>query len=82
MIRMLWPPLVATAGVLPILASRHTASASAAVAHSGVGAIAVALLVVLVLVWLRYRDQLHASVARAMAGGDGAHRPSVPFPAA
>jgi hypothetical protein len=82
MIRMVWPPLVATAGILPILASRHTAAAGAAVAQSGVGAVAVAGLVVLVLVWLRYRDQMHASVSRAMAGADAARRPSVPFPAA
>ena len=58
-IRMVWPPLIATAGVAPILAGRRAESATDAVKQVGSVALAAILLLALVLYWVRYREELH-----------------------
>ena len=58
-IRVVWPPLIATAGVAPILAGRHAESANVAVRQVGSAAVAAIVLVALVLGWVRYREDLH-----------------------
>lgn len=77
--RSIWPPAVATAGVLPLLAA-HAAAAHAAAAHTAaahvvaltpLGAAGSYSLPVLVLagavgVWIRYRDPIHAWFKAAM----------------
>ena len=65
-LRTLWPPLVSTAGMLPVLAAR---SASGSLVQSAVSAgVPVLVLVAGVLVWVRYRDRLHNAFQHAMAG--------------
>ncbi len=58
-LRTVWPPLIATAGVAPILAGRHAESAAVAVKQVGAVALAAMLLLALVLYWVRYRQELH-----------------------
>ncbi|MGO9657901.1 MAG: hypothetical protein ACLP7F_06000 [Acidimicrobiales bacterium] len=65
-LRTLWPPLVSTAGMLPVLAARD---ASGSLVQSAVSAgVPVLVLVAGVLVWVRYRDRLHNAFQQAMAG--------------
>jgi hypothetical protein len=64
--RTLWPPLVSTAGMLPVLAARSTPGSRL---QSAVGAgVPVLVLVAGVLVWVRYRDRLHSAFQHAMGG--------------
>jgi hypothetical protein len=60
-VRMVWPPLIATLGFLPVLAGRHATSAAAAEAQVGSAAVAPAVLVALVITWVRYHDEIHLS---------------------
>jgi hypothetical protein len=67
--RTLWPPLVSTMGVLPVLAARGAGGAAAA---AGAG-IPVLVMVALVIAWARYHDPLHEAVKQAFsASGTGA----------
>ncbi len=70
-LRTLWPPLVSTVGVLPVLAVR--ASSTDPVAAAVANAVPVLVLVVIVLVWVRNRERLHAAfdmaLGRTAAGG-------------
>jgi hypothetical protein len=64
--RTLWPPLVSTAGMLPVLAARR---ASGSLVQSAVSAdVPVLVLVAGVLVWVRYRDRIHDAFQNAMGG--------------
>lgn len=65
MFRMLWPPVVATIGVVPILLARHASrlhGPGTVEARALTGATAlvpvVALLVIFVGVWVRYRENI------------------------
>ena len=58
-IRVVWPPLIATAGVAPILAGRHAESANVGIGQVGSAEVASIALVALVLSWVRYREDLH-----------------------
>ncbi len=66
-IRTVWPPLIATAGVAPILAGRHAESANAAVKQVGAAALAAILVLALVLYWVRYRQELHDYLKQLLA---------------
>ena len=63
-LRTLWPPLVSTVGVLPVLAVR--ASPTDPVAAAVANAVPVLVLVALVLVWVRHRERLHAAFDLAL----------------
>jgi hypothetical protein len=60
-VRLVWPPLIATLGFLPVLAGRHAASAAAAEAHVDSAEVAPVLLVAVVFTWVRYHDEIHLS---------------------
>ncbi len=66
-IRTVWPPLIATAGVAPILAGRHAESANVAVKQVGSAALAAILLPAVVVYWVRYRQELHEFVKQMLA---------------
>lgn len=57
-VRTLWPPLVSTVGILPVLGAR--ASPSHPLATAVPAGVAVLVLVVGVLGWVRNRERLHA----------------------
>jgi hypothetical protein len=63
---MLWPPLVATVGALPLLMGRHPHAGQAPAALVAALEPLVLILLVLVVVWLRYRDPIHAWFRTAM----------------
>ncbi|MHB1497030.1 MAG: hypothetical protein ACYCXN_03865 [Acidimicrobiales bacterium] len=65
-IRTLWPPLVATAGMLPLLAARSTPALPASSAVSAT--IPVLLLVGGVAIWARHREAIHRAFKEAMGG--------------
>ncbi|HWG73227.1 MAG TPA: hypothetical protein VG184_04130 [Acidimicrobiales bacterium] len=65
-VRLVWPPILATVGVLPVLAARHP-PAGGPVAAVGSVAVPVLILMGLVVVWVRYRDRIHASFRAALA---------------
>ncbi len=68
-VRMMWPPVVAMLGLLPVLAAREAAKGPHPVtpeAAAGAAGAFVVVFAVLVGVWARYRDDLHAWVRRAM----------------
>jgi hypothetical protein len=65
-IRTLWPPLVATAGMLPLLAARSTPELPASSAISA--AIPVLLLIGGVALWARHREGIHRAFKEAMGG--------------
>ncbi len=76
--RMVIPPAVATAGILPILAGRHPAVGVQPVAAVA-GVIPLVLIpVVLVGVWLRQRERLHAWFRSAMDEASPARRSPPP----
>jgi hypothetical protein len=70
-IRLVWPPALAVAGVLPVLAARaaHTSSDAAAPAP-GAAAVSAGMLVLLaaafVIAWVRFRDDARAWMREAM----------------
>lgn len=65
-IRTLWPPLVATAGMLPLLAARSTPELPGSSAISA--AIPVLLLIGGVALWARHREAIHRAFKEAMGG--------------
>lgn len=70
-VRLVWPPLVATVGVLPVLAGRHlTAGRSPAGAVGGL-AIPVLVLVGAVGLWIRHQEAVHEWFRSAFAEGSG-----------
>ncbi|MCB0951326.1 MAG: hypothetical protein M9922_12315 [Microthrixaceae bacterium] len=66
-IRTVWPPLVAVAGFLPVLVAANVGSGDPASA-AAVTALPVLMLVAAVFGWVRFRDNIHASMAEAMPG--------------
>ncbi|MBO0693186.1 MAG: hypothetical protein J2P58_09845, partial [Acidimicrobiaceae bacterium] len=75
--RMVWPPLVAIIGFLPLLAARHVNPAHGSrLGVAGGLEIPIVLLAFLVAVWVRYRDDLHAWFAKAMEEAKAAQRPA------
>lgn len=65
-IRLLWPPLVATAGVLPVLAARSAAANPAGTANPAAeasAAIAVVLLLAGVVLWVRHQEVWHKAIS-------------------
>jgi hypothetical protein len=65
-VRTAWPPLVAMTGFLPAAIASRTDEGAAALRSLGV---AVLLLVALVFGWVRFRDDIHRSMAESMGGG-------------
>jgi hypothetical protein len=58
-VRLAWPLLVATAGVLPVLAARPRAQAPNPAGVVGALAVPVLLLLGSVGLWIRYREEIH-----------------------
>jgi len=92
-VRLVWPPALAVIGVLPVLAAtRPPEGTTPTLAAASVAAL-VALLAAGVFAWIRVRDAVRASIARAMetagsgggvraaiAAADEATRPTSPAP--
>lgn len=77
-IRTLWPPIVATIGGAPVLAAQRAVRNGIDVTSVTLAAAGAALALVAVIVtWVRYREDLHRSMAEAM----GAQRPGAGEPA-
>ena len=67
-VRTAWPPLVAMIGFAPLLVAARTSSATPALVVLNVG-VAVWVLVALVFGWVRFRTDIHRSMAESMGGG-------------
>jgi hypothetical protein len=74
--RIVWPPLVASVALLPLLAGRHVKAGSGSPA-AAVASLEPPVLILLVLVgaWVRYRDDIHAWFRKAMEEAKTAQRP-------
>lgn len=70
-VRLVWPPLVATVGVLPVLAARHLAAGRSPAAQVGGPAVLVLVLLVAVGLWIRHQEALHEWVRTAFADPSG-----------
>jgi hypothetical protein len=67
--RTVWPPAIAVIGMVPVLFARGAARSSGAPVTAALSAsIPVVILCVLVFVWVRYRADLHRSMAEAGMG--------------
>jgi hypothetical protein len=73
--RLVWPPAVAIAGLLPLLAGRHAGAGRSPVTAVAALEPPVLILAVLVAVWVRYRDDLHAWWRRTMDEAKSVQRP-------
>jgi hypothetical protein len=73
--RIVWPPAVAIAGLLPLLAGRHAGAGRSPITAVAALEPPVVILAVLVGVWVRYRDDLHAWWRRTMDEAKSAQRP-------
>jgi hypothetical protein len=73
--RIVWPPAVAFAGVLPLLGGRHAGVGRSVVTATAGLEPPVLILAVLVGVWVRYRDDLHAWWRRTMDEAKAVQRP-------
>ena len=58
-VRLVWPPLVATVGVLPVLAARHPAVGASPLAAVGALTIPVVALLGAIGVWIRHQEAVH-----------------------
>jgi hypothetical protein len=77
--RMVWPPLVAIIGFLPLFAGRHLkAGHTSRVGAVGSVEFPIVVLVVLVAIWVRYRDDIHAWFRKTMEDAKAAQRPAAP----
>ncbi len=63
-VRLLWPPLVATAGVLPVLAARSTPANPVRSAASA--SVVVIVLLAGVALWVRHQDSWHKAIADSL----------------
>ncbi len=63
-VRLLWPPLVATAGVLPVLAARSAAANPVGAAASA--SVVVTLVLAGVAVWVRHQESWHKAIAESL----------------
>ncbi len=70
-IRLVWPPAVATVGVLPVLAARHLAAGRSPAGVVGGLAIAVLVLVGAVGLWIRHQEAVHEWFRSAFADASG-----------
>ena len=69
LMRTAWPPGVAVIGQLPLLAAARAAGRDDAPLRAlQAPAIAIAVLVVIVFAWVRFRDDIHRSLAEAASG--------------
>jgi hypothetical protein len=66
MIRTVWPPLLATIGVAPVLAGRHPSVSEPAVIRVAGVTVPVLALVIIVGIWIRQREPIHAWFRVAM----------------
>jgi len=67
--RLAWPPLVATAGGIPVLVAQRMLRTGGDVTGAGArAAMGVALLVALVVTWVRFRSDLHAAATTSTRG--------------
>jgi len=73
MIRTLWPPILATIGVAPVLAARHPSVAQPALPKVASLMVPVLLVLILVATWVRHRERIHAWFREAMK--DAANQP-------
>lgn len=68
-IRTLWPPTVAVIGLVPVLVAQRVMRSGGSVTPPTLVVAAGALgLVGMVLIWMRYREDLHRTMAAAMRG--------------
>jgi hypothetical protein len=74
--RIVWPPVVATIGLLPLLAGRHLKAGLGSPAGA-VASLEPPVLIVLFLVgaWVRYREDIHAWFKRTMEEAKTAQKP-------
>lgn len=69
LIKTVWPPAVATIGLLPgVFARRSEVAGDDAIAMLANVSAAVMVLVAIVFVWVRFRNDLHRSMSEAMGG--------------
>lgn len=67
--RLAWPPLVATAGGVPVLVAQRAVRTAGEVTGAGVrAAMFVTLLVLLVVAWVRFRSDLHEAATTSTRG--------------
>jgi len=71
-LRLLLPPVVATAGLLPLLAARSTRSDPAGAAAST--SLGVAVLLAAVALWVRHHDTLHQTITGSLDASSGPGR--------
>lgn len=70
-IRLVWPPVVATVGVLPVLAARHLPAGRSAAEVVGGLAVPVLVLVGAVGLWIRHQNAVHEWLRSAFAETSG-----------
>lgn len=73
-VRLVWPPVVATAGVLPLLAARHLAAGRSPVDVVGGLEIPVLVLLGAVGLWIRHQEAVHEWFRSAFAEASGRGR--------
>ncbi len=71
-LRLLWPPLVSTAGLVPLLAARSARSDPAGAAASA--SLGVVVLLAVVALWVRHHDTLHQAVTASLEAPNGPGR--------
>jgi hypothetical protein len=75
MFRLIWPPLLAVIGVLPVLAARSADRKGLAVVPPVVGtAQVVALLIFMIAAWVRFQEEAHVWWDAQMSAARGAGR--------
>jgi hypothetical protein len=65
LIRLLWPPALATAGAATVLVARSAAESNGALAPTVNTAAGVSFVAILALVWIRFRDGFMETVAES-----------------
>ena len=69
--RIAWPPLVATAGGIPVLVAQRAMRTAGDVTGGGArAAVGVAILVALVVAWVRFRSDMHEAAATSTRGAN------------
>jgi hypothetical protein len=77
-IRTVWPPVLATVGLLPLLAARHPSAGQSAANLAATADVPVVLLVAAVGAWIRKHDAVHAWFRTALSDLEGGKPGSPP----
>ena len=68
-IRTLWPPMVSVIGLIPVLMAQRSMRAGDDIVRPAIAGASIAIaLAALVFTWVRYRADLHATMAASMRG--------------